>query len=143
MKQFFANKKADFYILSATVVLGILGIILYAVTATDKSQMTETFVSGWVIALFAIAVASSCAAMFLEFPLIRTLGSVAYFATILAWAINQGGYIVNVMMGIDGNVFSFGYILAVIIMLLGFIASIVSGVMLIKRQEATKVEKAE
>jgi hypothetical protein len=135
MKAFITNKKADFWILLSIVILGIVGAICYAVTGTDASQMTDTQMSGVVLSIYIVAVAVSAIAMFVEMPLLRTGGAVIYFAALLAWAVNQAGYIVNVFMGIDGNVFSFGYIIAVLVLLLGIIASVLTGVLLLKRIE--------
>ena len=45
------------------------------------------------------------------------------FAT---WALNQAGYIVNVFMGIDGNSFSFAYVLTFVMIIACATLSIVS-----------------
>lgn len=135
MKAFITNKKADFWILLAMVILGVIGAICYGVTGTDASQMTDTHVSALVLSIYIIAVALSAVAMFVEIPLLRTGGAVIYFAALLAWGVNQAGYIVNVFMGIDGNVFSFGYLVAVFVLLIGIVVSVLTGVLLLKRVE--------
>jgi hypothetical protein len=135
MKAFITNKKADFWILLVTVLLGIVGVICYATTGTDASEMTDTHMSLLVLLIYIVAVAASVVAMFVEIPLIRTGGAVIYFAALVSWAVNQAGYIVNVFMGIDGNVFSFGYVLAVLVLLVGIVTSIVTGAILLQRIE--------
>ena len=45
------------------------------------------------------------------------------FAT---WALNQAGYIVNVFMGIDGNSFSFAYVLTFVLIIACATLSLVS-----------------
>lgn len=49
-----------------------------------------------------------------------------YFLAFATWALNQAGYIVNVFMGIDGNSFSFAYVLTFVLIIACATLSLVS-----------------
>lgn len=135
MKKFLTSRTVDFWILLVTGIIGIVGGICYALTGTDQSQMTETFMSPLVLIIILVMAVLNIVSMFLKASLIRMLTAVGYFGAIVAWAVNQGGYIVNVMMGLDGNSFSPAYIFAVVAMVIGFIASLTAGIMQMRKEK--------
>ena len=96
---------------------GIIALICYLVSAEDKSGMTETYVSALVYVPLIIAILLNVVAFFLRNNIWKIGAFAVYFFAIATWCYNQGGYIVNVFMGIDGNVFSFAYVLTFICML--------------------------
>ena len=109
-------------------VVGIVGLICYLVSAEDKSGMTDTVVSALVYVPVIVAVVLNAAALFSRINLLKIGAFAVYFLAFAMWCYTQGGYIVNVFMGIDGNVFSFAYILTIICFIAAMVLCIVSTV---------------
>jgi hypothetical protein len=126
MKEFINKKGIVFFLNLITAILAILGLIFYVLSAKDKSSMTETDISALVIVPFAISIALTAATLFLKHNLINIFSFILYFATFAAWLINQAGYLVNVFMGLDGNSFSFLYILTFVLIIACLVISIIS-----------------
>lgn len=120
-------------------IVGIVGLICYLVSAEDKSAMTETVVSAMVYAPMIIALVINVVAVFIRNSLVKIVAFAAYFFAVASWFYTQGGYIVNVLMGIDGNVFSFAYILTIICLLACTVLSIVAAA-LTKKKRRVEVE---
>lgn len=135
MKKWLFSREISFWILLATAIIGIIGAVCYGISGTDESQMTETFMSPLVLTLIIIASLGCLAAMFVKASLLKTITAVVFFAAIVSWAINQAGFIVNVMMGLDGNSFSPSYIFAVVAMVIGFAVSLVLGIIQIIKEK--------
>ena len=53
---------------------------------------------------------------------------ILYFLTLALWGFTQAGYIVNVLMGIDGNSFSLPYILSFVGMIVPMVLSFIAAV---------------
>lgn len=51
---------------------------------------------------------------------------ILHFLAFATWTLNQAGYIVNVFMGIDGNSFSFAYVLTFVLIIACATLSLVS-----------------
>ncbi|MBO4989039.1 MAG: hypothetical protein J6D37_01775 [Clostridia bacterium] len=108
------------------LVLGIVGVISYFLSGTDASGMTETTVSAMVYVPFLLAVLASAGALLTGNSMVKILAFACYFLTLATFIMTQAGYIVNVFMGIDGNSFSFAYILAVLGIVCPMVLSLVS-----------------
>ena len=106
--------------------LGILGVISYFLSGTDASGMTETEVSAMVYVPFLLAILASVGALLTGNSMVKILAFSCYFLTFATFIMTQAGYIVNVLMGIDGNSFSFLYILAVLGIVCPMVLSLVS-----------------
>lgn len=120
----FIKKKGVGFIINAVVVMiAIVGFILYLVSADDKSGMTETAISPIVIILYIVGIGMSIATLFINSDLTKILTAVVYIATLVFWISSQAGFIVNVMMGTDGNSFSVAYILCVVFTILAIVLS--------------------
>lgn len=115
------------YILNAcATLLGVIALICYCVSAEDKSQMTETFVSASVIVPLVLAFVANGVGLVFQHSLVKIGAFSMYFLAFATWALNQAGYIVNVFMGIDGNNFSFAYVLTFVLIIACATLSIVS-----------------
>lgn len=122
------NSKGIGYIVNAVAaVLGIIGVICYFLSGDDRSGMTETFVSALVYVPFILAVVCSLIGLFYSNSLIKIAAFALYFFSLATWIMTQAGYIVNVFMGLDGNSFSFAYIVTFISLIACMVLSIVSG----------------
>lgn len=88
--------------------------------------MTETFVSALVYVPLILAIAVNAVGLFYSHSMIKVAAFALYFFALATWILTQAGYIVNVFMGIDGNVFSFAYILTVVCVVCCMVLSIVS-----------------
>lgn len=120
------NRGVGYRINIVAMALGIVGLICYLVSGEDKSQMTETFVSASVYVPFLIAIILNGAGLFFKSSIIKIFAFAMYFLTLAMWILTQAGFIVNVVMGIDNNTFSFAYILSVICMIAPMVLSLVS-----------------
>ncbi len=130
MREFF-NKAAKngivSYILNACALLfGIIALICYLVSAEDKSQMTETFISASVFVPIIIAFIANGVGIVYQHSLVKIGAFAMYFLALAAWALNQAGYIVNVFMGIDGNTFGFAYVLTFVSLIICAVLSMVA-----------------
>lgn len=115
------------YILNASAfLLGVIALICYCVSAEDKSKMTETFVSAAVVVPIVIAFAINGVGIAYQHSLIKIGAFSMYFLAFATWILNQAGYIVNVLMGIDGNSFGFAYVLAFVLIICCATLSMVS-----------------
>jgi ABC-type multidrug transport system permease subunit len=118
------KKRGIGFIINMVVILiAVIGFILYCVSARDRSGMTETSVSALVIILYVIGIGMSTATLFFNNDLTKIMTAVVYFAVLGFWAQSQAGYIVNVFMGTDGNVFSGAYIACVVMTAVAMILS--------------------
>lgn len=121
------DRKNTGYILSViAVILGIIALICYLASGEDKSGMTETVLFAGVYVPMIIAILIGVLGLFFRDSIIKTAAFAAYFLAIAMWAFSQAGYIVNVFMGIDGNAFSFAYVLSFIAMIAAPVLSLVS-----------------
>ncbi|MCI8613175.1 MAG: hypothetical protein HFE48_05730 [Clostridia bacterium] len=113
------------YILNACAfILGIAALICYLVSAEDKSQMTETFISATVVVPLVIAVLANGAGIVYQNSLVKIGAFAMYFLSLVTWIFNQVGYIVNVFMGIDGNSFGFAYVTAFVLFIVCAVLSL-------------------
>ncbi len=118
------------------IATGIIALICYLVSAEDKSGMTDTVVSAMVYVPVILALLVNIAAVFLRSNFCGIGGFALYFFALAAWVYTQGGYIVNVFMGIDGNVFSFAYVLTFICIIASIVLCLVSAIFLAKKKKA-------
>lgn len=140
----FLRKRGVGYLLNAVaMVLGIVALICYLCTGEDKSKMTETFVSAAVYLPLIAGAVFNAAGLVYRKSLLKIGAFSAYFLGFAFWIFNQAGYIVNVMMGIDGNTFGFGYILAVVCMIAAMAVSLVATGRFRKKNGGEEPEKAE
>lgn len=102
--------------------------------------MTETFVSAIIYVPLIIALVINVAAAFVRGSLIKIGAFAVYFFAFASWCYTQGGYIVNVFMGIDGNVFSFAYILTLICLLACAVLSIIAAVFTGRKKKSAEVK---
>ena len=133
----FIKKKGLGYLFNIiVVVIAIVGLILYCISADDKSKMTETTLSPLVVDLFIIGIGMSVTTLFLNSDLTKVLTAVAYVAVLGFWVFSQADFIVNVLIGTDGNSFGVDYIICVICMILAIALTFLT---LIKpKKEATE-----
>ena len=123
------KKKGTGYILNlAALILGIVGLVCYLISGTDQSKMTETVVSAMVYVPFALAILLNAAGLVKEDRMFRMFAMILYFLTLALWGFTQAGYIVNVLMGIDGNSFSLPYILSFVGMIVPMVLSFIAAV---------------
>lgn len=115
------------YILNAcALLLGIVAFVCYLVSAEDKSQMTETFISAAVVVPLVIAVLAGGVGIVFQHSLVKIGAFAMYFLSLVTWIFNQVGYIVNVFMGIDGNSFGFAYVVAFVFIIACAVLSLLS-----------------
>ena len=130
MREFFdkaAKNGIVSYILNAcALLLGVVALVCYLVSAEDKSQMTETFISAAVVVPLVIAVLANGAGIVFQHSYVKIGAFAMYFLSLVTWIFNQVGYIVNVFMGIDGNSFGFAYIAAFVLMIVCAVLSLLS-----------------
>ena len=124
MKEFFKNKGVGYILNIVATALGLVAMICYLVSGTDKSYMTETTVSAIVYVPLIVAVLLNAGTLFYNNSLMKIAAFGVYFLAFALWGYNQAGYIVNVFMGIDGNSFGFAYILTIICMVACMVLSL-------------------
>ncbi len=115
------------YILNAcALLLGIIAFICYLVSAEDKSQMTETFISAAVVVPLVFAVIANGVGIVFQCSYVKIGAFAMYFLAFITWIFNQIGYIVNVFMGIDGNSFGFAYVITFVFIIACAVLSLLS-----------------
>lgn len=143
MKEFFKKKGVGYILNIIAIAVGIIALVCYLCSAEDKSKMTETFVSAAVYVPLIIAILLNVAALFFDHSLIKIGAFVVYFAALAFWIFTQAGYIVNVMMGIDGNKFGFAYVLSVVCLVAAMALCIVSAALKKKKQAEPTSEPSQ
>ena len=93
--------------------------------------MTETFVSAIIYVPLIIALVINVAAAFVRGSLIKIGAFAVYFFAFASWCYTQG---------IDGNVFSFAYILTVICLLACAVLSIIAAVFTGRKKKSAEVK---
>ena len=126
MIEFFKKKGIGYLLNCIAVALGIIALICYLVSGTDKSEMTPTFVEPMVYIPIIVGILLNAVVFFYSNSLVKIFAFMAYFLSLALWGVTQAGYIVNVIMGIDGNVFSFAYILTLICLIGAMVLSLLS-----------------
>ena len=126
MRDFFKKRGIPDLLNAVALLFGIVALICYLVSAEDKSGMTDTHISVLVYLPIALGIAVNCAAVFFRSSLLKLFAFFLYLLSAAMWGFTQAGYIVNVMMGIDGNSYSFAYVLAILAMFVSMLLSLLS-----------------
>lgn len=126
MNEWLKQKGVGYLLNAIALVLGILCLICYLISAEDKSKMTETFVSALVYVPLCIALILNAVGLFYDNSMVKVSAFIVYFFAMATWLLTQAGYIVNVLMGIDNNRFSAAYIITVVSLLAAMVLSFVS-----------------
>ncbi len=126
MRDFFKKRGIPDLLNAIALLFGIVALICYLVSAEDKSSMTDTHISVLVYLPIALGIVVNCVAVFFQNSLLKMFAFFLYLLSAAMWGFTQAGYIVNVMMGIDGNTYSFAYILSIIAMLVAMLLSLLA-----------------
>ena len=110
MKEFFRKRGVGYILNIAALLIGVVALVCYLSSAEDKSGMTETHLSALVIVPLAAALAVHASVVVLNKNYLKLIAAILWLCVLLTWIFTQVGFIVNVMMGIDQNVFSAAYI---------------------------------
>lgn len=134
MTNLLKKKGVNFILNCISILTGIIALICYLVSGKDQSEMTETALSAVVYVPLIIAILLNVAGIFLKTNLVKIAAFAIYFLSLVFWIYNQAGYIVNVFMGLDGNSFSFAYILSVICILASLVLSLLAAIRFKKKE---------
>ena len=140
MVEFFKKKGVGYILNIVALAMGIVALICYLVSGEDKSYMTPTYVEAIVYVPIIVGIVLNIVVLFYSNSLVKIFAFIAYFLSLCMWIYNQAGYIVNVMMGIDGNHFGFAYILAVVAMVVAMVLSLLSAFKFKKKATQQTVE---
>lgn len=143
MKEFFKKKGVGYILNAVAIAVGIIALVCYLCSAEDKSKMTETFVSAAVYVPLILAILLNVAALFFDYSLIKIGAFIMYFIVLAFWIFTQAGYIVNVMMGIDGNKFGFAYVLSVVCIVAAMALCITAAALKKKKQAEPRPEQEQ
>lgn len=133
MGSFFKSKKAGYYLMIPALVLAVLAFIFY------RSSLDTKFGSLSVSAeiTFVIGIVLCALSLVLDYREIKFAAAAVLLYACLDSISSQANYITNVLVSIDGNSFSTGFICASVFSLAAWILALIAS----KRTEPRLVEK--
>ena len=125
MGSFFKSKKAGYYLMIPALVLSVLAFIFY------KNSVDTKFgsVSQAAVTTFIIGIVLCALSLILDYREIKFAACAVLFYACLDSISSQANYITNVVVSIDGNSFSTGFICASIFSVLTWIIALIASKM--------------
>lgn len=117
------SRGVSLYLILGAAVSGLVSFILYL--ATGVTSFAQSY-SPLVIICFVIGMICAIAALIIKFRPLTFIGYIAFLAAALEYIISQINYIVNVLVGIDGETLSASFFATLIFALAAFVCMAVA-----------------
>ena len=125
MGSFFKSKKAGYYLMIPALVLAVLAFIFYRNSLDTKFGS----VSASAEITFIIGIVLCALSLILDFREIKFIACAVLFYACLDSISSQANYITNVLVSIDGNSFSTGFICASVFAMSAWIIALIASKM--------------
>lgn len=122
---FFKNRKGNYYLIIASFLLALCGLIVYIKTGTNdfSLKINTTVIVSCIIGL----VFCFIPIIINKFRILYFFPWFCFFFAFLNFITSQVNYIANVLVSIDGSSLSAGFLATAILLLLSAICSLISG----------------
>lgn len=101
LKDFLANKRPGWYVSVASLLLGLITVIVY--TARGGNYLSP--VSSAAVVLLVFAVLTNAAVLVMDFKVAAFIPMILYACTVAVFLNTEMLFITNVIFGVDGNYF--------------------------------------
>lgn len=121
-KKFLANKKVGWYVSLASLILGLITIIVY--TARGGNYLSP--VSNAAVCLLAFAIVTNALVLVLDFKVLALIPMILYACVVAVLLNTEMLFITNVIFGVDGNYFDGAFWTFVVCSILAMVVSAVA-----------------
>lgn len=122
IKKFLANKRPGWYLSAASLLLGLITVIVY--TARGGNYLSP--VSGAAVALLVFAIITNAAVLVIDFKLLAFIPMMLYACTVAVFLNTEMLFITNVIFGVDGNYFDGAFYTFLVTAVLAMVVSAVA-----------------
>ena len=122
VKKFLANKRPGWYLSAASLLLGLITVIVY--TARGGNYLSP--VSGAAVALLVFAIITNAAVLVIDFKLLAFIPMMLYACTVAVFLNTEMLFITNVIFGVDGNYFDGAFYTFLVTAVLAMVVSAVA-----------------
>ena len=121
-KDFLANKRPGWYVSVASLLLGLITVIVY--TARGGNYLSP--VSSAAVVLLVFAVITNAAVLVIDFKLGAFIPMILYVCTVAVFLNSEMLFITNVIFGVDGNYFDGAFFTFLVTGVLAMVTSAVA-----------------
>lgn len=134
LKDFLANKKPGWYVSVASLLLGLITVIVY--TARGGNYLSP--VSSAAVVLLVFAVLTNAAVLVMDFKVAAFIPMILYACTVAVFLNTEMLFITNVIFGVDGNYFDGAFFTFLVTGVLAMVTSAVAFAMGLSKSNKLK-----
>lgn len=133
-KDFLANKRPGWYVSVASLLLGLITVIVY--TARGGNYLSP--VSSAAVVLLVFAVLTNAAVLVMDFKVAAFIPMILYACTVAVFLNTEMLFITNVIFGVDGNYFDGAFFTFLVTGVLAMVTSAVAFAMGLSKSNKLK-----
>lgn len=134
LKDFLANKRPGWYVSVASLLLGLITVIVY--TARGGNYLSP--VSSAAVVLLVFAVLTNAAVLVMDFKVAAFIPMILYACTVAVFLNTEMLFITNVIFGVDGNHFDGAFFTFLVTGVLAMVTSAVAFAMGLSKSNKLK-----
>ncbi len=134
LKDFLANKRPGWYVSVASLLLGLITVIVY--TARGGNYLSP--VSSAAVVLLVFAVLTNAAVLVMDFKVAAFIPMILYACTVAVFLNTEMLFITNVIFGVDGNFFDGAFFTFLVTGVLAMVTSAVAFAMGLSKSNKLK-----
>ena len=134
LKDFLANKRPGWYVSVASLLLGLITVIVY--TARGGNYLSP--VSSAAVVLLVFAVLTNAAVLVMDFKVAAFIPMILYACTVAVFLNTEMLFITNVIFGVDGNYFDGAFFTFLVTGVLAMVTSAVAFAMGLAKRNKLK-----
>ncbi len=134
LKDFLANKRPGWYVSVASLLLGLITVIVY--TARGGNYLSP--VSSAAVVLLVLAVLTNAAVLVMDFKVAAFIPMILYACTVAVFLNTEMLFITNVIFGVDGNYFDGAFFTFLVTGVLAMVTSAVAFAMGLSKSNKLK-----
>lgn len=134
LKDFLANKRPGWYVSVASLLLGLITVIVY--TARGGNYLSP--VSSAAVVLLVFAVLTNAAVLVMDFKVAAFIPMILYACTVAVFLNTEMLFITNVIFGVDGNYFDGAFFIFLVTGVLAMVTSAVAFAMGLSKSNKLK-----
>jgi hypothetical protein len=134
LKDFLANKRPGWYVSVASLLLGLITVIVY--TARGGNYLSP--VSSAAVVLLVFAVLTNAAVLVMDFKVAAFIPMILYACTVAVFLNTEMLFITNVIFGVDGNYFDGAFFTFLVTGVLAMVTSAVAFAMGLSKSNKLK-----
>ncbi len=134
LKDFLANKRPGWYVSVASLLLGLITVIVY--TARGGNYLSP--VSSAAVVLLVFAVLTNAAVLVMDFKVGAFIPMILYACTVAVFLNTEMLFITNVIFGVDGNYFDGAFFTFLVTGVLAMVTSAVAFAMGLSKSNKLK-----